>query len=99
MATSKLSLSLTAWTAISKGAGRLENISSTSMLFFIGTTPPAASQTWGHKLAPGSTYDFNCSDGQTIYGLSLTKAVDVLVTESMATAKVATIQKRFCLPF
>lgn len=95
MATSKLSLSLTAWTAISKGAGRLENISSTSMLFFIGTTPPAASQTWGHKLAPGSTYDFNCSDGQTLYGLSLTKAVDVLVTESVASAKMATIQKRF----
>ena len=95
MATSKLSLSLSAWTAISKGAGRLENISSTPMLFFIGTTPPAASQTWGHKLAPGSTYDFNCSDGQTLYGLSLTKAVDVLVTESMATSKVATIQKRF----
>ena len=95
MATSKLSLSLTTWTAISKGAGRLENISSTSMLFFVGTTPPAASQTWGHKLAPGASYEFNCSDGQTLYGLSLTKAVDVLVTESLASAKVATIQKRF----
>ena len=46
MATSKLSLSLTAWTAISKGAGRLENISSTSMLFFVGTTPPAY-RDWG----------------------------------------------------
>ena len=95
MATSKLSLSLTAWTAISKGVGRLENISTTPMLFFIGTTQPAASEVWGHKLAPGATYNFNCTDGQTIYGLALTKAVDVLVTETVASNKVATIQKRF----